>query len=434
MCIEWNDDWLIKDIYEHQNSNSMNEYNGFKVGDKVEITSFFNVRSEGVITSFGDRKVGGFAEPDTLEVWVNKICCFDLLYLIRHDKIKKLPKYSVGDVVRRNNKQLIKCEITSVDQLCDNTYVYTLSDCGSARFSESMLIPFDGFHVGDTVWTVKRGKGKVTGNTMNKSDERQFMVEFENGLRKKGFPKTSNLIPTESLYKEALNKTGYAFKIDVAVVDEYDPKDSVAKHFEKIEKAAQAMNLIHSAAKIWANAFGRTTDQIKFPSGGVVHQCPPRYGFYKDGLPIDPICVIKSWQPPAPNPYFGQVQVAPSAKFKVGDAVYFKNIGHSLCATENPNKYIVISPNAAGGFVTLKRWDNEAAATCRESDLRLWVETKFTHKLVGREIKTLILNFTPNDFVSIKCLPTEYGDMAFYCTTKEGQSIILFGIKGDDWV
>ena len=343
--------------------------------------------------------------------------------------LTKLPKYAVGDVVRRNNKQLIKCEITSVDQLCDKTYIYTLSDCGSARFSESMLITFDGFRVGDTVWTVKRGKGEIVTGCTNDT-KRPHCVNYDDGKYPKCvYPKLTNLIPTESLYKEALNKTGYAFKIDVAVVEAYDPKDLVAKHFEKAEKAAQAMNLIHSAAKIWANAFGRTTDQIKFPSGGVF--CPEPLGEVL-GHKFYPI--TKSWEDILKESVGSKIQVAPSAKFKVGDAVYFKNIGHSLCATENPNKYIVISPNAAGGFVTLKRWDNEAAATCRESDLRLWVETKFTHKLVGREIKTLILNFTPNDFVSIKCLPTEYGDMAFYCTTKEGQSIILFGIKGDDWV
>ena len=292
----------------------MNEYRGFKVGDRVEVKFANTPVIKGVITSFGDRRMGGFAEPDTMDVWISETTRYDMIYLVSHDLIKKLHKYAVGDVVRCNSRPPYNYEIASVVGLSDNTIGYTLSDCGSVKFSEPMLIPFDGFRVGDTVFTVKRGKGKIVAD--RESMPRRFKVVFDADKDHPTIicrhPKLTNLIPTEAKYKEALNKAGYAFKIDVAVVEEYDPKDSVAKHFEKIEKAAQAMNLIHSAAKIWANAFGRTTDQIKFPSGGVVHQCPPRYGFYKDGLPIDPICVIKSWQPPAPNPYFGQVQVAPS--------------------------------------------------------------------------------------------------------------------------
>ena len=494
----------------------MNEYNGFKVGDKVEVT-----KKPSCWTSGGGRSPMNEVYPisGAISNIFNDDYCptatingfgFDIETLVKENCIKKLPKYAVGDVVRRNNKQLIKCEITSVDQLCDETYVYTLSDCGSARFSESMLIPFDGLRVGDTVFTIKRGKGVVRGLvTWSKKDIRPYAVFFDKCGWK--YPKKENLIPTEAKYKEALNKTGYAFKIDVAVVDEYDPKDSVAKHFEKIEKAAQAMNLIHSAAKIWANAFGRTTDQIKFPSGGVVHQCPPRYGFYKDGLPIDPICVIKSWQPPAPNPYFGQVQVAPSfskkptytrsaegklevvdggvekkyrcskfavhelvsyagciravvdkihykdgkftydlrtnscseglpedslsavvahsAKFKVGDSVYYRGLRliiESIWISIDNGPMYLIRPN---GY----------ACSVQESDLRLWKETKIK-AILDDDTKNMIdtpceLSVFFDKFNVKHVGKNTIGDDVFVLTSKRFNTVrILFGIKGDDWV
>ena len=146
-----------------------------------------------------------------MDVWISETTRYDMIYLVSHDLIKKLPKYAVGDVVRRNNKQLIKCEITSVDQLCDKTYIYTLSDCGSARFSESMLITFDGFRVGDTVWTVKRGKGTiVTGCTS--STKRPHCVNYDDGKYPKCvYPKLSNLFPTERKMLESLPiKVAYA--------------------------------------------------------------------------------------------------------------------------------------------------------------------------------------------------------------------------------
>ncbi len=257
----------------------------------------------------------------------------------------------------------------------------------------------------------------------------------------------------------------------------------------------QAMNLIHSAAKIWANAFGRTTDQIKFPSGGVVfsggtgvhgeycepfakplHTNKPTYTRCAEGklefvahddsgtikyfvskfavhelvsyagcirAVVDKIHFkdgkftydLRTSSCPEGLPEDSLSAVAPSAKFKAGDVVYFKNIGHSLCATENPNKYIVISPNAAGGFVTLKRWDNEAAATCRESDLRLWVETKLTHCL-----QTLSNTWYPTSCVSKYEKIIHLGGFRidgetrdiFACYEKNGKLILWAGIKGDD--
>lgn len=324
----------------------MNEYRGFKVGDRVEITFSSAHPIKGTITSFGDRKLGGFAEPDTMDVWISETTRYDMIYLVSHDLIKKLHKYSVGDVVRRNNKQLIKCEITLVDKFCDKTYIYTLSDCGSARFSESMLIPFDGFRIGDTVWTVKRGKGKIF--AQNSHDDRQFGVRWEIDAPLYTFPKTTNLIPTEAKYKEALNKAGYAFKIDVEYVQEY-----VAK------------------------------------------------------------------------PYFGQIQVAPSPKFKVGDAVYHK--GNKLFVKRNMIScpQMVEVGNSCAGYTTV----------VAESDLRIWKETVLTHCLQSDGVTWS--DGGPNGwdtkwYLKIEPLPNYTNPALFKVTTKSGNECIFRGIKGDD--
>ncbi len=406
----------------------MESYKGFKVGDKVEITSFFNVRSEGVITSFGDRKVGCFAEPDTLEVWVNKVCCFDLLYLIRQDKIKKLPKYAVGDVVRRNNKQLIKCEITSVDQLCDKTYIYTLSDCGSAGFSESMLIPFDGFRIGDTVWTVKRGKGKIVAD--RESMPRRFKVVFEADKDHPTIicrhPKLTNLIPTESKYKEALNKTGYAFKIDVAVVEEYKPSPISSDVVDAFKYAINAMSIAESLKRYAKIAY-------KFQSSGVVYQCPPvpKYKFYKNGLQICPFTEKLVWMDKEPT-YFGQVQVAPSAKFKVGDVVYFDRKKWDVEDVATNECKIRISASAGSCTHEFRAW-----TVVKESDLRLWKETKIK-AILDDDTKNMIdtpceLSVFFDKFNVKHVGKNTIGDDVFVLTSKRFNTVrILFGIKGDD--
>jgi hypothetical protein len=411
MCTQFDP---IGQYFKNKNENTMNEYRGFKVGDKVEITSFFNVRSEGVITSFGDRKVGGFAEPDTLEVWVNKICCFDLLYLIRQDKIKKLPKYAVGDVVRRNNKQMIKCTVTMVHP----DFAYSVDDCGDLKFRETDLIPFDGFRVGDTVFTVKRGKGKIASKHITKggheSWKKPFWVLFDDGHETN--PKKENLIPTESLYKEALNKTGYAFKIDVAYVHEYvaKPKNEAAeRQAEKIAKIKAAGEAFYQAAKNMAAAIGRTTDQIKFPSGGVVYQCPPI-----------PEHLIVSREP------IMKFQVAPSAKFKVGDAVYFDRKKWDVEDVATNECKIRISASAGSCTREFRAW-----TVVKESDLRLWVETKLTHCL-----QTLSNTWYPTSCVSKYEKIIHLGGFRidgetrdiFACYGKNGKLILWAGIKGDD--
>lgn len=494
MCIEWNDDWLIKYIYEHKNSNNMNEYRGFKVGDRVEITFSSAHPIKGTITSFGDRKLGGFAEPDTMDVWISETTRYDMIYLVSHDLIKKLPKYAVGDVVRRNNKQLIKCEITSVDQLCDKTHIYTLSDCGSARFSESMLITFDGFRVGDTVFTVKRGKGKIVAD--RESMPRRFKVVFDADKDHPTIicrhPKTTNLIPTESLYKEALNKTGYAFKIDVAYVQEYvaKPKNEAAeRQAEKIAKIKAAGEAFYQAAKNMAAAIGRTTDQIKFPSGGVVYQCPP----IPEHLIVSREPIMK-FQVAPPKPTFsrsaeGKIEfvdkeggerkyrcskfavgekvlycgqkaevaeitwkdgkftysfrsnsfadnipeenicayAVPSAKFKVGDAVYFDRKKWDVEDVATNECKIRISASAGSCTREFRAW-----TVVKESDLRLWVETKFTEWLSSFDDKWVKNDYYIDPSWTIMYIGKIVGKDTFVATGLSGSPALFRGIKGDD--
>lgn len=213
----------------------MNEYAGFKVGDKVKIIKSEMSPScapmEGVIKRFGDFKVGGFAEVDTVEVFIGE-SCFDICYLLRHNVICKLPKYAVGDVVRVKSFEQIKREFPKLEAngvcFCTHAGKYDMSKfCGKlvtlkphkydglftieesnggCNWADDFLEPFDGFRVGDTVWTVKRGKGKIIGNVYDNA-ERPFAVDFSvpNGIFLRWhtydgihYPKLSNLIPTEA--------------------------------------------------------------------------------------------------------------------------------------------------------------------------------------------------------------------------------------------
>lgn len=61
------------------------------------------------------------------------------------------------------------------------------------------------FKVGDTVWTVKRGKGKIIGSTIsNRLNERPFSVRFEGESSVYiHYPKLSNIYRTEAEMIEA---------------------------------------------------------------------------------------------------------------------------------------------------------------------------------------------------------------------------------------
>ena len=330
----------------------MNEYRGFKVGDRVEITFSSAHPIKGTITSFGDRKLGGFAEPDTMDVWISETTRYDMIYLVSHDLIKKLPKYAVGDVVRfkhktgKNPTVVDKYGFIATIKGCDvHENICTLYEYPE-NYTECCFEPFDGFRVGDTVFTVKRGKGKIF--AQNSHDDRQFGVRWEIDAPLYTFPKTTNLIPTEAKYKEALNKAGYAFKIDVEYVQEY-----VAK------------------------------------------------------------------------PYFGQIQVAPSPKFKVGDAVYHK--GNKLFVKRNMIScpQMVEVGNSCAGYTTV----------VAESDLRIWKETVLTHCLQSDGVTWS--DGGPNGwdtkwYLKIEHLPNYTNPALFKVTTKSGNECIFRGIKGDD--
>ncbi len=450
MCIEWNDDWLIKYIYEHKNSNNMNEYRGFKVGDRVEITFSSAHPIKGTITSFGDRKLGGFAEPDTMDVWISETTRYDMIYLVSHDLIKKLPKYAVGDVVRsKSHNQIL--EVAEV-----GTTHYRSKE--GHYMSENYIEPFDGFRVGDTVFTVKRGKGKIVAD--RESMPRRFKVAFEADKDHPTIicrhPKHFNLIPTEAKYKEALNKTGYAFKIDVACIAEYEAakkfpsggvvyqcppipehlivsrepimKLQVAPSFSKkptyTRCAEGKLELVDDCGdgtkKYCASKFGvceivtycgqkAEVAEITWKDGKFTYSF--RSNSFADNIPEESICAY----------------VAPSAKFKVGDAVYYKGVKTTIRALWRiePHEFMyVIHPNSY-----------ECAVP--ESDLRLWVETKFSY-ILGSGV--CIIPMSQIDMKSIKYMGKsvippdniEYGDDVFLGKTASGKDIILFGTKGDD--
>lgn len=206
----------------------MNEYRGFKVGDKVEVLNENKTTiTTGTIERFGDRKLGGCAEPDTMQVVINcstHHSLFDIIYLVSHELIEKLPKYAVGDAVRYNGK------IATIDELGDMPSFFIASIYGEGRIwaLTSELEPFDGFRVGDTVWSAKRGKGEIVAYNKSfdgSSTKRVFVVKFDNensGLfdvsRR---PKLSNLFPTERKMVESLpQKIAYTIPFPGTMPDE----------------------------------------------------------------------------------------------------------------------------------------------------------------------------------------------------------------------
>lgn len=316
-------------------------------------------------------------------------------------------RYSVGDVVRsKSHNQIL--EVAEV-----GTTHYRSKE--GHYMSENYIEPFDGFRIGDTVFTVKRGKGKIASKHITKggheSWKKPFWVLFDDGHETN--PKKENLIPTESLYKEALNKTGYAFKIDVAFVQEYvaKPKNEAAeRQAEKIAKIKAAGEAFYQAAKNMAAAIGRTTDQIKFPSGGVVYQCPPI-----------PEHLIVSREP------IMKFQVAPSAKFKVGDAVYFDRKKWDVEDVATNECKIRISASAGSCTREFRAW-----TVVKESDLRLWVETKFTEGLSSFDDKWVKNDYYIDPSWTIMYIGKIVGKDTFVATGLSGSPALFRGIKGDD--
>lgn len=392
----------------------MNEYKGFKVGDNVEITWSFPII--GVITEIFPKRIGGMCEPDIILAKVID-CEFDLVSLIGKGNIKKLPKYAVGDVVRSKYDGKIY-DITMV--LGVETY-----RSGDTCFLENTIEPFDGFRIGDTFWTEKRGKGKIIGESTVFSC-RPFWVRFD-GEEKDRLPKLANLYHTEQKMKEA-RKDGYAFKIDVAYVTEYKPSCSpkptytrtAEVHLELVddgcgEKKYRASKfavgqLVYYAGFIRAIVDGIHWNDGKFTYDLRTNDCP-------SGLQEDSLSAV----------------VEP--KFKVGDAVYVKNIGHTLKPVEFPNKYI--AERYDGEYVVCKRHDGFSHCYVKESDLRLWVETKFKYAVGYRDgKKPKSIEFSDISAEKLKRVKhlgkNTFGDDVFCFTSTIGVPIIFLGIKGDD--
>lgn len=315
------------------------------------------------------------------------------------ESLTKLPKYAVGDVVRFKHKK--GKNPTVIDKY---GFIATIKSCHydactlyeyPETYFDRCFEPFDGFRIGDTVWTVKRGKGKIIGNVYDNT-KRPFAVDFSAPLGSTlkwytydgiFYPKLTNLIPTEAKYKEAI----------------------------KLQKITVVGESFLEVAKSVAAAFGRTAEQLKkFPSGGVVYQCPPI-----------PEHLIGSREPI-------KFQVAPSSKFKEGDVVYLKNIPFTPHGVAFPHKYVV---NKFDGKYLVTSQDNQRSTWATESDLRLWKETEF--------------EILVDDGITLKSCagfsqPFCYDEVRFIGKTQEGKDIfsaktksmahthIFYGTKGDD--
>ncbi len=445
----------------------MNEYRGFKVGDKVEITSG-RLYPKGTITSFGDRKVGGCAEPDTMDVWISETTRFDMIYLVSHDLIKKLPNYTVGDVVREKLSGKIY-EVTMV--LGSETY-----RSGDVCFLEGSVAPFDGFRVGDTVWTVKRGKGVIRGmTTWSRKDTRSYAVFFD----KDGwyYPRNTNLIPTEAKYKYLVEAS----------------KKPLVPSAEAWAKVADAFGKSLTAIEVAANLKKFSDACKKFPSGGVVYQCPkvdpliprrllwytdfveprkkPTYtrtapghleivdeegcqkGYRVSKFAVGEIvsyagCIravvdaihwkdgkftydLRTNSCPDGVPEDSLIAV-PAPKFKVGDAVYYMVQNHKY----SPKRWVVKS--VANECYHIETDDYPRSRTyVKESDLRLWKETVLTHCLQSDGVTWSdggSGGWEKEWYKKIEIMHGySCGDRAiFLVTTTSGQQAIFKGIKGDD--
>lgn len=368
----------------------MKEYKGFKVGDIVEITTTIPCdRVVGKITKFGDGKLGGCLEPDTLQVWTNDTSCWDLLYLVSHDMIKKLNKYSIGDKVRRKAKAGVVCTITKVFPLC----VYTVDDCGDLKFNECDLEPFDGFRIGDEVWTLKRGKGKIVDEIIfPMSTSRLFIVRFD-GEQKDRYPKPSNIL-TEAEYKEAKNlQTERIYGSTAAQVDENNKRYRCSKF-----GVGDTVLYCCQTAEI---------AQIQYKYGKFTYNLNSNN--FSDNIPEESLIL---W-------------IQPSAKFKVGDAVSYcgKKCIVQECYTSSHFDYHIIMNDCPF-----------TARNVKESEIREWKETKFKYSVP-------MLNGIPNiascirqirDRERFTHLGSKDGLDVFCANIGTNDAKIYYGTKGDD--
>jgi len=353
----------------------MNEYQGFKVSDKIEITTLYGEKIQGRITKFGDRKVGGCAEPDTLEVWLNGTSSFDLPYYIRNNKIEKLPKFSVGD----------------------------------------------------EIWTLKRGKGKIVADLERMP--RRFKVVFDADKNHPTIicrhPKLSNLL-TEAEYNN--RHTGYGFKIDVGYVTEYKAKPL---HLGKLKWYTDNMvcgikESLYSQLAITEK--GVCKYKSKFGMGelvsyaGCIRAVVDRIHFNEGKFTYD----LRTNECPSGVPEYSLSAVV-EPKFKAGDVVFYDNL------LSNNKKWVVLE--TIGVATKLRQIDGDRVRECcpNESKLRLWVDTRLTHGLAsnGLWVGCGGKDYPINPTWKLTYLGKVIGYDTFLCESK-GAPELFRGIKGDD--
>lgn len=126
--------------------------------------------------------------------------------------------FKVGDVIRIKTIDHIRLDdptfiiFNTMKHFCGKLATITQVNSSDVKVDNNIWLwtyksinPFTGFEVGDTVWTAKRGKGKIIGKSLgNWFKERPFSVKFEYpGQMHIHYPKLSNLYPTEAKMKEA---------------------------------------------------------------------------------------------------------------------------------------------------------------------------------------------------------------------------------------
>ena len=345
------------------NPFKVTEYRGFKVGDKVEVTE----RPSG-------RSIHGKDPKDLQYPFRGTIEKFEDGYGVNHERlvsaiiggygfivdclwstmnIKKLPNYAVGDVVRSRNHN----KVLEISEVAENHYRSTEGH----YMTDAYIEPFDGFRVGDTVWSAKRGKGEIVAYNKSfdgSSTKRVFVVKFDNensGLfdvsRR---PKLSNLFPTERKMIESLpQKIAYA---------------------------------------------------IPFP--GTMPD------FIAEMLGYKMVSTV------------GQASADPvRPKFKVDDVVCY-----------NGSKWRIIGFRIEGYVLYTIKKDAITEFLVRESDLRLWKETKYRVCIAGIEGR--------DGYVVSEMLPylsnvkhigkSSMNEDIFIADLNTGKQIVLFGTKGDD--
>lgn len=355
----------------------MDSYKGFKVGDKAKVISNSGpVRHYFTIDTIVTIKGNGFTKDSfTCEDSCGKS------QIIRAGDLKKLPKFSVGDKVRRHNVMAKLCTITKVFPDCS----YTVNDCGDLRFKESDLVPFDGYRMGDEVWTLKRGKAKIIGNTYGDVVRPFACKEYGKPLDEGIFyPKLSNLL-TEAEYKY---KKGFIAKTISCKID-----------FGGFEKAAKTLR-----------EFGEITrkiNELKLPSGGVTEKHDWLF-----------------------NPMVGCsriIGIKPQPKFKSGDVVYYHENDGRLTTT----KWEVSHYSDEMVMIRQMSCGIDYRAKVRESDLRLWKEAEFkTRYYIG----VTVTGMKPNDYSKVTFLGVcpHTGKDVLCGHLEKGMVDIFHGTRGDE--